>query len=347
MRHAPPTRALAVAALFAATPALADTPSFTPLGTLPGHTVSHAYAISGDGSTVAGTSRNPVTGFTHTGGPLDPIGLDTAYATAANGATVVGQLGGEAAYWSGGAASLVNTPPQFSSSRANDASADGAVIVGWGATSSGDTAFRWTSGSLAQDLGHLPGASVTRARAVSDDGSIIVGNSGPSTADYAAFRWTSDTGIQPLPIPTEFDSIAQDISADGSTIVGGYGFEAFRYSDADGFQNLGALGAAAYASATSADGSVVVGFAFDGAFIWDQAHGMRPLRDILVGLGIDMTGWSLLEASAISDDGLTIAGSARIQGGETQAFVAHIPAPSAAAPLLGLIPLASRRRRNP
>ena len=45
------------------------------------------------------------------------------------------------------------------------------------------------------------------------------------------------------------------------------------------------------------------------AFIWDNANGMRKLKDVLVNdFGLDLTGWTLTIARGISDDGLTIVG---------------------------------------
>ncbi len=66
------------------------------------------------------------------------------------------------------------------------------------------------------------------------------------------------------------------------------------------------------AYAVSADGSVVVGtgeYASSRAFIWDQSHGMRNLKEVLENdYGLDLTGWTLTRATGISADGLTIVG---------------------------------------
>lgn len=65
----------------------------------------------------------------------------------------------------------------------------------------------------------------------------------------------------------------------------------------------------------SADGSVVVGQSMVGgvqqAFLWNEMHGMRSLMDVLsndYGLGSELTGWRLREATAISADGRHIVG---------------------------------------
>ena len=82
----------------------------------------------------------------------------------------------------------------------------------------------------------------------------------------------------------------------------------------------------------SQDGSVIVGrgrTAFAGgheAFIWDAAHGMRSLQEFLAAdLGLDLTGWHLVEARGISDDGLTIVGWGLNPAFQVEAWLVIIP----------------------
>ena len=59
----------------------------------------------------------------------------------------------------------------------------------------------------------------------------------------------------------------------------------------------------------------------DSAFIWDAQNQMRDLRDVLVNdFSLDLTGWTLTQATGISDDGLTIAGEGINPGGDTEAW---------------------------
>jgi probable HAF family extracellular repeat protein len=167
---------------------------------------------------------------------------------------------------------------------------------------------------------------------------VVVGQS-VSLNGWEAFRWTNLGGMVGLgDLPGGiFSSSAYAASADGSVVVGlsasGPSAEAFRWSEADGMVGLGHLAGQDYsvANGVSADGSVVVGDSHGpatySAFVWTAADGMRALKDLLVDAGVDLTGWRLDYASAVSADGTTIAGSGRNPNGDTEAWFATLPLP--------------------
>jgi probable HAF family extracellular repeat protein len=122
----------------------------------------------------------------------------------------------------------------------------------------------------------------------------------------AAFAEATFTGIDDLPYGECF-SAAHAVSADGSVVVGHsdsggmFEDEAFRWEDGvmTGLGTIPSLGLASIARAVSADASVIVGhiggssiFAPPvGAFVWDEASGMRSLQSVLVDdFGLDLTG---------------------------------------------------------
>ncbi len=164
-----------------------------------------------------------------------------------------------------------------------------------------------------------------------------------------------------------FFSTAYDVSSDGSVVVGfssnGNGPEAFRWTSATGMVGLGDLpggGFDSMAYGTSSDGSVIVGFGTSGngreAFVWDAANGMRSVQDVLSSQGIDMTGWQLTSATAVSADGNIIVGFGTNPSGAAEAWLANL-APQSAVPEptslatwalagIGTIWLARRRKRN-
>jgi len=151
------------------------------------------------------------------------------------------------------------------------------------------------------------------AKAVSADGSVVVGYGNSASGREAAFRWTVLGGMQGLgDLPGgELRSVAEDVSGDGSVVVG-YG--------------------------SSASGTE--------AFIWDAANGMQNLKDVLVNdYSLDLTGWTLIYARGISDDGLTIVGYGINPDGYTEGWVATVPEPATIC-LLGLGSLAMLRRRK-
>jgi len=145
-------------------------------------------------------------------------------------------------------------------------------------------------------------------------------------------------------------SVAHDVSADGSVVVGGVGgLGGFRWTAESGMVGLGELPVVGFhgiATGVSADGSVVVGYGDRGAFIWDPVNGTRKLDKVLTDLGVDRTGWTVVTANGISDDGLTMVGLAHGSDGHDEAWIATIPEPATGLFFgVGLIALAATRRR--
>jgi uncharacterized membrane protein len=82
----------------------------------------------------------------------------------------------------------------------------------------------------------------------------------------------------------------------------------------------------------TADGSTVVGWSVsdlgEEAFYWQSISGMRPLSDVLINdYGLDLNGWTLNHASAISPDGAVIVGNGTNPAGIREAWIAVIPEP--------------------
>lgn len=281
---------------------------------------SRAYGVSGDGSTVVGFGHNEST----------PESTRKSFRWTALGGMI-----------------SLNDFPQTGVLFNNDSEAfgvsqDGSVVVGWGRSESGIEAFRWTeTGTIG--LGDLPGDIFhSKAKAVTPDGSVVVGSSNSGFEE--AFRWTQSEGMQGLGgLPNaKKSSAANAVSSDGSVIIGWAengitgNQGAFRWTVTGGMIGLGDLPGGSdstEALALSADGSVIVGTGHifgrgHLAFIWDTVNGMQLLQDVLTeNLGLDLTGWKLFRASAISADGLTIVGSGFNPNGDVEAWVATIPEP--------------------
>jgi probable HAF family extracellular repeat protein len=325
-------------------------PIFTPLGDLSGGAFnSQASGISADGRIVVGFSVTEVgaeafrwsaeTGMVGLGNL--PAGTESrAEATSADGSAVVGRsydLEGyeEAFLWTTqtGMIGLGNIPGGNSSS-ALDVSAEGSVVVGVANIPLlGAEAFGWTSGAGAQDLGFYS------AEAISADGSVVVGIDNPST--LRPVLWSNTTGLLDLgDLPGGgSNGVANGISADGLVVVGdsasASGTEAFRWTAQTGMVSLGDLPGGTFASRgldASADGSVVVGASADGGaslapFVWTSEDGMQSLQELLQTLGMDLSGWDLYGATAVSDDGRTIVGTALNPAGDLEAWLAEIPLP--------------------
>jgi probable HAF family extracellular repeat protein len=362
---------------------------FMGLGDLPGgQSSSFAEAVSADGSAVVGYSYSALgqEAFRWTasegmvglgdvpGGPF----ASWAQGVSADGSVVVGfgrsAVGDEAFMWTpGGVTLLGDLPGGIHQSVARDVSDDGSVIVGNSASSSGAEAFRWTASTGMVGLGDVAGGLFSSVgTAVSTDGSVVVGWGRPGgDFELEASRWTASTGmlgLGDLPGGPHYGQ-ASDVSADGSVVVGGSktgpGFDdthAFRWTAGSGMVDLGLMpGHGSWASppisvanAVSADGSIVVGSASsptsNEAFIWDEANGMRQVDQILIALGLDLGDWTLITATGVSADGLTITGwgsPGGIGSGTYEAWIAVIPEPNTALLLMsGLLGLAYRQKRR-
>jgi len=338
----------------------AESAYFTGLGDLPGgYFSSEAHDVSADGLVVVGKSRSSsgdeafrwtqssgIVGI----GDLTGGGFSSeARGVSADGSVIVGRstsgLGEEAFRWtqSGGMVGLSDLPGGNFYSQADDVSSDGSVVVGYSYSGTYGEAFKWTQGGMI-GLGAPPGwRGSSNAYGVSADGSVVVGQGiweDDTTFYYEAVRWTESegpVGIGELP-GGRYYSDAWNISSDGLVVVGrstsDLGEEAAYWTETSGWMGLGDLPCGRYQSearGVSGDGSVIVGLSvtdgdfFEEAFIWDKAHGMRNLKDILINnYGLDLTDWVLTEAKAISDDGLVIVGSGTNPDGNHEAWVAII-----------------------
>lgn len=349
--------------------------SFQGLGDLPGgNFFSVATGVSADGKAVAGYSSSTLSGassyesfrWTAENGMVslgDLLGgtyTSFAQAISADGTTVVGNSksssGDEAFRWTQatGMVGLGDLPGGNFFSIANGVSGDGNVVVGYSASALSGTrseAFRWTPANGMEALGDLPGGNFnSRAFAISADGSTIVGESSSSNAPVVeAIRWTAATGMVGLgDLPGGItNSNAYGVSADGSVVVGnGYPpsnvHEAFRWTATGGMVGLSFLPCDTWtiARAVSDDGSVIVGdpqiTSCKCVFIWDAQHGIRDLLNVLTNdYGLNLSGWQLCRATALSYDGNIIVGYGVNPSGQTEAWIANLAPPLLTARLAG------------
>lgn len=314
---------------------IANAIQFIPLG--PGNI---AWDVSGDGSTVVGELVEQYQGFRWTiasGFEVLP-GMGSALAVSGNGSVITGYVNPfatVAAIWTEElGAQPLNLPANVFNSVPRGISADGSVVVGYVGVKPGlYAAFRWSADTGMETLcvsSSNLGLYISSANAISDDGKTIVGIN-----DGDAFKWTREAGLQIISSGWGYLLDAWGVSADGSVVVGWDGAYAYRWTQATGKHSLGdLLGGAGYSSAwdVTPDGNTIVGASASniggGAFIWDEAHGMRSLMDIVTASGVDLTGWQLVSANGISDNGMVIIGDGLNPNGGHEAWVIIIPEPS-------------------
>ncbi|HNO80561.1 MAG TPA: PEP-CTERM sorting domain-containing protein [Phycisphaerae bacterium] len=352
--------------------------------TIPG---SWPNAVSPNGEIVVGASTtifpNSSEAFIWNGGNLTGLGdfpgssgslngdpSSVAFDTSLGGTFTVGSAnassGTLAVIWhsNGSMEPLGDLSPGLTfDSEARGVTHDGSIVVGRADSPNGNEAFIW-NGTMT-GIGDLPGGDFNSiANGISADGSVIVGT-GHSAAGQEAFIYTNNTmtGLGDLG-GGDFRSAATAVSADGSTVVGWGNSQSGTFTEAFIWKNglmigLGDLPGGnpdSEALAVSGDGSVVIGKGrsnqycgnCEAAFVWDSINGMRSLEDMLTDdHGVDLSGWRLVSATAISDDGLTIAGLGINEslGTFRRGFVVTLPEPGTCLMVsIGVLALAKRRR---
>ena len=333
-RHSATASALAAVALTFARGAAAQT--LTELSPRSGDTGSNAVGVSANGVFVAGTSWSSAGLRSLRAGPerrVEEIGTlpgsstTWAWSISGNGDAVAGSAyfdSGEsrAVRWTRGRGleDLGAFPGSLYGGFATGVSFTGDQITGVCTTSEGAYhAFRWTPRGL-RDLGVAPGGTYSYGYAISGDGEVVTGMGDSSSGD-GAIRWSAREGMRPLPTVAPGDwSIGYAINRDGSAIAGGSGSNAVLWRDG-AVRDLGTLpgGTFSFAYAISGDGRVVAGLCDDAsgavvACLWTEQLGMVDLRAHLTALGVNLTGWTLDAAAALSADGSTVAGQGTHDG---------------------------------
>jgi uncharacterized membrane protein len=170
---------------------------------------------------------------------------------------------------------------------------------------SGQTAFRWTSGTGVQGLPQLTGHTVSYAIAASLNGAALAGY---SQVDFSsaprAVIWSGGV-VTDIGTLSTGGSAANDVSADGLVVVGASGELPFRWTSGSGMQSLGLLQGwnAATASTVNSNGSIIAGVANTASgrklFRWTPGGGHEELAP-LAGNGPS--------AAGVSENGQIIAG---------------------------------------
>jgi probable HAF family extracellular repeat protein len=164
-----------------------------------------------------------------------------------------------------------------------------------------------------EDLGDLGETGFHSATAVSEDGTVVVGELQPFSGGRLGFRWVEGIGMIDL-IGFGGSTTATGVSDDGTIVVGWSQTEngtfAFRWTEADGVENIGNLGGNyTLALAISGDGTTIVGESrtvkgLIHAFRWTAGGGMQDLGTI------DGGSWAGFgsRATAVSSDGSVVVG---------------------------------------
>jgi probable HAF family extracellular repeat protein len=229
---------------------------------------------------------------------------------------------------------------------------DNGQIVGYSylAGNQTDHAFLYSGGVLT-DLGLSFGGTRSRAHGINNNGQIVGMATTAGNATFHAFLYSSGVLSDLGTLPGGNNSFASSINNDGkvvgySYVTGNSAYHAFLYNGGS-MLDLGTLGgSASVADAINIKGQIVgwaqTSFAAGGsqdAFLYSGGV-MKDLNSLIPG----NSGWKLVEATAINDNG-QIVGYGTNPAGQTDAFLLTVPEPSITALVaLGGLGFLLRRR---
>lgn len=199
---------------------------------------------------------------------------------------------------------------------------DGSAAVGWLTLGDGsyEASFRWTATRGLEPFPTL-GGTETYPYDVSSDGSVVVGGSHTESGALRAFLWRESAGMQSLGTLGGNASCALRVSDDGRVVYGWAETSTsakrlFRWTAERGMQNIGLPWQNVQIRFMTPDGSVIAGTLdisdLRWIFRWSETLGLQ----ILGAAGGDRA-----ELTAMSIDGLTLAGATRRSDGSYQAFL--------------------------
>jgi probable HAF family extracellular repeat protein len=277
-----------------------------------GNCISHASGVNQQGLVVGDVGNEPFIPdqpYSWVNGVATPLALlpggtgafVSAIAAQENVIVGTGELasgpGSPAIVWRNGVATgLSNLLAAKPISIAEGVSGDGRTVVGASIYDPNNQTYKavnWQGNTITPLPFLNTGDNQSFATAANADGSVIVGQSGYLNTSFAAVRWVNGTpsslGGPDGGIPTNVSVSANGLVVAGYFLNNSYG--AFRWTPADGYQNLQLL---------------------------------------LNAAGVSTTGWKLQNVTSfsVSGNGSTFAGSGIDPNGCEQAFIARLPLPA-------------------
>jgi len=212
--------------------------------------------------------------------------------------------------------SLGDLPGGIFSSSVKGVSDNGKVIIGYGMTSLGEEAFRWTERTGMVGLGNLPDNIFKKswANSVSPDGNVIVGYGDPvgqGWNTYKGFVWTLSEGMREIgTLDTSNRSMALCVSGNGTVIAGDGGPAAFRWTKKSETKRMGVLPGRTHSRIIdmSADGKVMIGQSYS-LPAWNDEDGFIMADDVTMQSMSSLTGGKYCMVLAVSPDGYVVAGT--------------------------------------
>jgi uncharacterized membrane protein len=306
---------------------------------------NNSYALSADGTTVAGPTASGHFRWMQSGG-VQPLALPAGSyirSLSGDGSVVFGQTSPNDAFRLAGG---VLTP--YANVSPVEMSRDGQVMSGMSPLP-GVGAVRWTVSDPTPVPLSVDPSHVAVPHAIDADGDVIGGEYQglPSTR---GMRWTLGGGLELFASPSPFTSAsAWAVTGDGSIMagkLGGFGGSApFPPGPVGQVEVLPLLAGHTFThvSGISGDGHTIVGTSGSQAAVW-TGNTVQSLESYLAGFGITTSpGWFFYGITDISEDGRVLTGNGFFNGVD-QGWVAVVPGPGGLVVLV--VGVVGRRRRR-
>jgi len=302
-------------------------PVIVDLGTLPAYTWSEAFDLNDAGQVVgqSGNAEQNSRAFLWSDGEMTDLGtLPGDTMSSASGINDAGQVVGtsyssdgrpRAFLWSDGVMIDLGALPHHTDSGARAINDAGQVVGNSYTPDRISHAFLWSDGEMI-DLGTLPGDTMSSASGINDAGQVV-GTSYSSDGRPRAFLWSDGVMVNLGALPSHIQAGANDINDRGEVVGRSVDADwtphAFLWSDGV-MTDLGANWTAHGIN----DAGQVVGTRMTGemsvaAVLWEDGT-LIDLNDLLP----PDSGWELLEARDISDNGAIVGWG--LHNGEMHAF---------------------------
>jgi hypothetical protein len=193
----------------------------------------------------------------------------------------------------------------------------------------------WVNGVIQRGLNYPADTSMMNISESGDRILLVKGNTDSDGQRYNSASFLGRDGVI-TDIPVDFKGLPR-MSDDGHSVTStmyhaecAVGMSVIYNDIIGGLTEIGCMEDTMTPNQISPDGSIVTGYRGgnstypEGAYIWDQANGVRDLKEILLQNGHNVYGWTNFRVTDISADGLKLVGTGLNEAGEKSGFITEV-----------------------